>query len=157
MAKKIEAEPLLSGRGRRPIDDRLFAFDAGGMALVGGRCAVCSTLTFPVQTSCPRCGRPDQVRETLPREGTLWTYTVQAYQPKSPFRASGDFEPFGVGYVHLGDVIVESRLSVNDPHSLCVGSPMTLVEHINHIDDDGAEVITFAFAPRTAHVSEEGR
>jgi uncharacterized OB-fold protein len=39
----------------------------------------------------------------LARRGTLWTWTIQCFRPKSPPYA-GDaesFEPYGVGYVEL--------------------------------------------------------
>ena len=47
----------------------------------------------------------------LADRGTLWTWTVQAFEPKAPYRVpDAGFTPYGVGYVDLGDVIVESRL-----------------------------------------------
>ena len=41
----------------------------------------------------------------------VWTWTTQAYAPKPPFEEPpSGFEPFVVGYVDLGGVLVESRI-----------------------------------------------
>jgi uncharacterized OB-fold protein len=59
--------------------------------------------------------------------------------------------PYGVGYVQLGDqVIVESRLTVNDPALLEIGMEMEMVVVPFTTDDDGREVVTYAFAPAGA-------
>ena len=40
---------------------------------------------------------------TLPAEGTLWTWTVQRFAPKSPpyVPPADGFRPFALGYVEL--------------------------------------------------------
>ena len=90
-------------------------------------------------------------RHRLPREGTLWTFTTQGFLPKEPY-AGGEtvetFRPFGVGIIELGDEVrVESRLTVADPDALDFGMPMELVVVPFRTDDDGTEVVTYAFAP----------
>jgi uncharacterized OB-fold protein len=89
------------------------------------------------------------VRERLlGRRGTLWSWTVQCFPPKSPPYAVADpdeFEPYGVGYVELpGEVRVEARLTESDPSRLRIGMPMelTLVPA-----PGGGGVVTYAFAP----------
>jgi uncharacterized OB-fold protein len=71
------------------------------------------------------------VRERrLARRGTLWTWTIQCFPPKSPPYAGSpdEFEPFGVGYVELpGELRVEARLTEADPERLRIGMPMELV------------------------------
>lgn len=131
----------------RFVDDVLFDSADSDSALVGARCTGCGTVTFPVQDSCPRCGGSSMGPTTLPREGTLWSYTVQSFAPKSPFRTVDPFAPFGVGYIDLGDVIVESRLTVADADALTIGMPVQLTTIVNHLDEDGTEVRTFAFEP----------
>jgi uncharacterized OB-fold protein len=51
-------------------------------------------------------------RVPLHRHGTLWSYTVQRFRPKSPPYAGPEFfEPYAVGYVELvGQLILEARL-----------------------------------------------
>jgi uncharacterized OB-fold protein len=48
----------------------------------------------------------------LSRKGTLWSWTVQRFEPKRPpYAGPVPFEPFMLGYVELpGEVIVETRL-----------------------------------------------
>ena len=55
--------------------------------------------------------------------------------------------PFGVGYIDLGDVKVESRLTTADPAALEHGMAMELTLVPLRTDDDGNPVMTFAFAP----------
>jgi uncharacterized OB-fold protein len=57
----------------------------------------------------------------LARTGTLWTYTVQGFRPKSPYDGPEEFSPYAVGYVDLGEVLVESRLDVPVGHRLVIG------------------------------------
>src|SRR5919201_1711577 len=107
------------------VEPRLFA-SLDPPRLAGSRCATCGTVTFPMQAGCPRCTGSDMAAVELPDRGTLWAWTVQAFEPKAPYRvpASG-FTPYGVGYVDLGEVIVESRLT-GDPAALEIGLPMRL-------------------------------
>ncbi|GAA4478852.1 OB-fold domain-containing protein [Rhodococcus olei] len=133
--------------GWRYVDDTLFATGDDGAPLRGTTCPACGTVTFPVQGTCPRCGGSAMVATVLPREGTLWSYTVQSFAPKTPFRTVEPFVPFGVGYVDLGEVIVEARLTVSDADALTIGMPVRLTSIVNHLDEDGTEVRTFAFQP----------
>ena len=83
---------------------------------------------------------------TLPDRGVLWTWTLQAFEPKPPYVGpAGGFEPYPVGYVDLGDVIVESVLD-SDPASLSVGMPMRLVAHEVRTTPEHI-AIGYAFAP----------
>ncbi|WP_206077910.1 Zn-ribbon domain-containing OB-fold protein [Prauserella endophytica] len=130
-----------------PIDANVIA-SLDPIRLAGARCAECGTTTFPAQADCPRCARRTMNRIELPAEGVLWTWTTQTFQPKAPYAApSTGFEPFPVGYVDLGDVIVEARLEA-DPEALRVGTRMRLVP-LTLLVDGGQPVIGYAFAPAT--------
>ena len=84
----------------------------------------------------------------------LWTWTVQGFEPKPPYRADGPFEPYGVGYLEVatqdgsGAVLVESRLTEANPDRLAIGAEMTLTFVPVYHDAAGRPVVTFAFAPR---------
>jgi len=70
---------------------------------------------------------PEMADVTLPDRGVVWTWTVQRMAPKPPYRApTAGFTPFAVGYVDLGDVLVESRLLVAEDR-LRIGLPVRLV------------------------------
>jgi uncharacterized protein len=130
-----------------PVASGLIAGTADAPELIGGECARCGTVTFPRQASCPRCTAVDVRERRLARRGTLWTWTIQGFPPKSPPFA-GDpsgFEPYGVGYVELpGEVRVEARLTESDPRRLHIGMPMELTL----IPAPGAPgTVTYAFRP----------
>jgi uncharacterized OB-fold protein len=95
--------------GRAPIDDNLFA-QLDPPLLAGSLCAD-GEVVFPA-TSTVAGPFADQVeRRALPSRGTVWTWTTQTFAPKPPYVAPEEgFEPFVVGYVDLGAVLVESRI-----------------------------------------------
>ena len=73
-------------------------------------------------------------------------------------RRATTFVPFGVGYVELpGEVKVETRLTESDPEALAAGMEMELVVVPFRTDDDGNEVVTFAFRPVTRGAHGDGR
>ena len=56
------------------------------------------------------------------------------------------FKPYGVGLVELGgEVRVEARLTESDAAKLRIGMEMQLVVVPFRVDDDGTEVMTYAF------------
>ena len=58
------------------------------------------------------------------------------------------FEPFGMGWVQVSDTLmIESRLTEADPEKLDFGMPVELVLIPLTVDDDGNEVLSFAFQP----------
>ncbi len=134
-----------------PVADGLFTWPADKPQLIGSRCTECGIITFPTQDSCPRCATTAMEEHLLARRGTLWAWTTQDFPPPSPPYAgpTGDaFVPYGIGYVELpGEVKVETRLTEARPDVLRLGMEMELVVVPFRIDDDGNEVVTFAFRP----------
>ena len=135
-----------------PITDGLFTGPPDAPRLLGSRCTACGNHMFPVQDGCSRCSGASTETVELGRRGTLWTWTVQSYPPKAPpFAGNADpetFEPYGVGYIDIdGRLLVESRLTVADPDDLDIGMELEMVIDPLFVNDDGDEVVTFAFAP----------
>ncbi|MFC6065303.1 Zn-ribbon domain-containing OB-fold protein [Streptomyces ochraceiscleroticus] len=96
--------------------------------LQGARCSGCSVALYPADVTCPRCGGAAQPL-ALHGEGTLWTWTVQRYAPKSPpyQEPPGGFRPFALGYVELVDgVRVAAVLDVDDLDDVRIGMPLTV-------------------------------
>src|SRR4051812_35200694 len=92
----------------RPLAAELFS-SLDPPRLAGSRCRSCSTVVFPAAGSCPNCSGSDIEQVALPDKGTIWTWTVQGFQPKPPYEPpGGQFAPFALGYIDLGDVLVES-------------------------------------------------
>lgn len=123
----------------------------GKPQLIGGKCRNCGNHTFPISPGCPKCAGSDIERAVLGSQGTLWAWTVQGFPPKSPPYLGDnnpkDFKPFGVGYVELDEVIVEARLTEAEPANLAEGMRMELALEPMFTDEDGNQVVTFAFAP----------
>lgn len=131
----------------RAIAEGLFRTDPP--RLIGARAKADGRIVFPMPSGA-EAARYDPVE--LPAEGTLWSYTVQRFRPKSPPYAGHDdersFKPFALGYVELeGQVIVESRLEVDDFAQLKVGMPMRLDLVPFRTAPDGAEVLSYVFRP----------
>ena len=119
-----------------PID-----LDGGTPLLVAGRGRECAVVIFPLRQRCPTCGGAVE-RTLLPPRGTLWTWTTQGFEPKPPYLAEGEFEPYGVGYVEFdGYLRVEGRLTEADPARLRIGMPMEVVA----VRRGGR--VSYAFAP----------
>lgn len=127
-----------------PIDERLLSLDASGrLTLNAGRDRESGRLVFPPPGDDQR-----YFLEPLPREGRLWSWTVQRFRPKSPPYAGAEaFQPYAVGYVTLADaLIVEARLTGAPLDGFQIDMPMTLVSE-SFERADGEAFTTFAFAP----------
>jgi uncharacterized OB-fold protein len=142
---------MLAPEKSRAIDASLFDWPSAAPALKGSRCVACGNHAFPAMSSCRYCGGTDVEVVELPRRGKLWTWTVQRFMPKTPYRSlemEGTFKPFGLGYVELpGALRVEARLAENDPAKLAIGAEMELVFYTHCVDDDGTAVVNYAFRP----------
>ncbi len=107
----------------RIIDESLFTNEEPPR-LVGGRDRATGRIVFP----CPN----DERFEAYPlnRQGTLWSYTVQRFRPKSPpYEGPEAFEPWALGYVELpGEVIVEARLDGVAFDDIHIGMPLELTQ-----------------------------
>jgi uncharacterized protein len=134
----------------KALDPDISTWPQAEPQLRGSRCADCEATTFPAQARCPRCSKESMAELLLPRCGTLVAWTTQGFPPGPPYKgpAGKDFVPFGVGLVQLGDVIrVEGRLTENDPQKLSFGMDVGLTMIPFATDDEGDELITFAFEP----------
>ena len=125
----------------RPIADGLFTNETPPR-LIGGRSRASGRIVFP----CP----PGDEYEPYPlkRGGTLWSYTIQRYRPKSPPYAGPEaFRPWPVAYVALeGETIVEARLADVAFEDIRIG--MTLEMKPIPLDPDASESpVIPAFAP----------
>ncbi|WP_036477791.1 OB-fold domain-containing protein [Mycobacterium sp. URHD0025] len=122
--------------------------------LIGCRCTDCAATTFPAQARCPRCSSANTAETLLPRRGTVIAWTTQGFPPGAPYKGptGKDFTPFGVGLVELTDdtgpvLRVEGRLTENDPAKLQFGMDVELTMIPFTTDEEGNQVVTFAFQP----------
>lgn len=134
----------------QPVAPDLFTWPSAAPRLIAGRHRETGKLAFPLPSG-PDSADYDTV--TLSPEGTLWSYTIQRFPPKSPPYKGDDnpktFQPYAVGYVELpGEIIVESRLKTDSFAGLKVGLPMRLViTAFGARSADGTDLLTYAFEP----------
>lgn len=136
---------------QRSISERVFDWPADKLVLKASRCRSCGNHMFPVQDGCSRCAAVDTEEIALADAGTLWSWTIQGFPPKRPYLGEKDpekFVPYGVGYLDLpGQLKLEGRMTVNDPEQIEIGMRMSIVPMVLTTDDDGTEIVTFAFQP----------
>jgi uncharacterized OB-fold protein len=112
--------------------------------LIGSRCADCNGHHFPRHETCPYCASDDVTPAELSRTGVLWAWTSVTAAPPG-YR--GDV-PFGFGVVELPEgVRVITRLTEPDPSRLSLGQRVRLAIIPLHTDDEGNDVVTYAFEP----------
>ncbi len=131
----------MSATSTVPVRDRLFS--AGDTPhLLGGRCAACGDHHFPAQDTCPYCSSDETTGIELSPIGRLWAWTAVTAAPPG-YRGQ---VPYGFGVVELPEGIrVITRLTESDPALLAAGQAMALTVVPLHADDDGRQVVTFAF------------
>ncbi len=131
----------------RPLTDGLFRERPDGtIVLIGGYSPSSGRTHFPRVAACPFTGAGDVVEVELPEAGTVWGWTAVTARPPGYDGAM----PFGFGVVELTDGLrVITRFTVADPDGLSFGQPVRLVRDVLQTDEDGTEVVTYAFAPET--------
>jgi uncharacterized OB-fold protein len=135
-----------------PVAEGLFTWPSDEPRLIGARCADCGVTTFPRQALCPRCTGDRMEESLLDRRGTLWTFTTQAFPPKSPPYIepvdAADFEPYALGYLELaGQARVQGRIVGVPFAELRIGMALEVVVVPFAAREDGTPVLTYAFAP----------
>jgi uncharacterized OB-fold protein len=131
-----------------PIVEGLFTWPSDKPRLIGSKCPVCGSVQFPRSSVCnnPDCDHssaPDEIY--LSTEGTLYSYTVHAYDLRSPF----DYHkaPYAIGAVELPEgIIVVARLKETDKEKLKIGMKMKLIVDKLYEDEEN-EYLTYFFEP----------
>ncbi len=124
-----------------PIADGLFT-TSNPPQLIGGRDRDSNRIVFP----CPENERYEPV--PLKREGTLWSFTVQRFRPKTPpYAGPESFQPWAIGYVELpGQTIVEARIANVDFEDIEIGMKLKLTAVPLDPEDNSSPAIP-AFEP----------
>jgi uncharacterized OB-fold protein len=130
---------------RRPVAPGLFEIEADGrLTLLGGYSPTSGLHHFPRFEICPYTGADDVEPARLPDRGTLWAWTAVTAAPPGYTGAV----PFGFGVVELtGGLRIVTRITESDPGALEYGTAMRLVADVVAVDNDGTEVVAWAFAP----------
>ncbi|MGH7736242.1 MAG: Zn-ribbon domain-containing OB-fold protein [Gemmatimonadales bacterium] len=121
--------------------------DGAAPRLLGSRCDDCGAHHFPRHATCPYCSSSSVQAATLSDHGRLWAHTAVTTAPPG-YRGE---VPYGFGVVELPEGLrVVTRLTEPDPARLAAGAAMRLVVVPLHVDDEGRQVVTYAFAPEDA-------
>jgi uncharacterized OB-fold protein len=113
-------------------------------ALLGTRCGACGLVHFPRADACTYCATEDPEPIELSQPGTLWAWTAVTASPPG----YQGVVPFGIGVVEFPEgVRIIGRLTESDPGALSLGQTMELRIVALHTDEDGNDVMTYAFAP----------
>ena len=124
-----------------PIRAGLFTVDPP--RLLAARCASCRRHHFPTQATCPYCGA-DCETVALSDRGTLVLFTVVHNAPPG-YRGKA---PYGFGVVELPEGLrVISPLTESRLEALRVGLPVRLRVAPLFVDEEGREVMSYAFQP----------
>ncbi|HUY63120.1 MAG TPA: OB-fold domain-containing protein [Acidimicrobiales bacterium] len=127
--------------GRVPVRDGLFV-DGDRPQLLGSRCRSCAAHHFPRHDACPYCASDEVEPAPLSERGRLWAWTAVTAAPPG-YRGE---VPYGFGVVELPEGLrVVTRLAEADPTRLHQGQAMELAIVPLHIDDEGRQVVTYAF------------
>lgn len=132
------------------VAENLFTWPSDDPRLIATREISTGRISFPAKQAYGNSEDFEQI--LLSKKGTLWTWTVQRFLPKSPPYAGTEtletFKPYAVGYVELpGEIKVETRITGCELSDLKIGMEMELVIEKFKEDEDGNEVMTFAFKP----------
>ncbi len=136
----------------RMISPNLIEIDASGARIVAARRAADGRVVFPIPEE--RGGASGCEKILLSRRGTLWSWTVQRFRPKTPPYSvldQGEFRPFIVGYVEFPEgIVVEGRIdaavdSTLPAQELCMGLRMGTVIIPIFKQVNGDVIHTYAF------------
>lgn len=128
---------------RVPVREGLFR-DDDPPVLLAARCRHCGCALFPRADTCVYCATEDPTPVELSGPGSLWAWTAVTAPPPG-YRGE---VPYGIGVVELQEgVRVITRLTEASPDALCHGQRMELRVVALHLDDEGNDVVTYAFAP----------
>ncbi|MBI2917608.1 MAG: Zn-ribbon domain-containing OB-fold protein [Chloroflexi bacterium] len=137
-----------SRKNQVPVQEGLFSMPAGpgeSARLLGSRCKVCGEAFFPAQAMCANCCTETTEPVVLGTRGKLFSYTNVNHAVPGGYKGK---IPFGVGTVDLPEgVRVTTRLTEHDTSKLRKGMEVELVLEPLFEDEQGNELVGFAFKP----------
>ncbi len=129
------------------VNPRLFRLDEGNggrPVLLGGRCPGCGCHFFPRRAICPGCGKAGLEDVDLSSAGKVWTFTIAHQVPPGAIVEA----PYVLGRVELPEgVLVGALITDCSPEDVHVGLEVEIVPVKVREDDEGRDVLAFAFRP----------
>ncbi len=133
-----------------PIEEGLWEGSGDAVVLVGDQCGACGELFFPQKTInfCSHCHQEKLGKTQLSREGKILTRTV-VYQPPAGGFYHGPV-PYAYGIVELPEKIkIETLFTGCELEDIIIGQKAALVIEGLFNNQEGEEVITYKFVPKT--------
>ncbi len=128
---------------------------AGEVGLLASVCITCDTIYLPQTSRChdPLCLGVEVETCLVGRTGVLLSWTRQVYQPPAPFRMD-NWSPHLIGLIEIESGLqVMGMLATDDEAALAYLGAMVLTTRSLYLNDDGDDVVTYAFAPAPASAS----
>jgi len=132
--------PIKNGLWREPV--------VGEPQLLGDLCTDCGELFFPKRGNgiCVHCQHTNLKTVFLSRTGKLSTFTVVMVPPAGGFYMGT--VPYAYGCVDLPEgVRIKARLKADNLDTLQIGMDVEMFLEKIRQNQDGTEIITFAFRP----------
>lgn len=140
---------MLTSNTPVPVAEGLFQVQDATVQLRGTRCRSCGSHYFPIALNCrnPQCSDKQVENVLLSRQGTLYSYTRQLYQPPALFRME-PWAPYTLGLVELSEGIrVLGMLSDCPPEQVHIGMALELTTRALYRNEVGQDVLTYQFRP----------
>lgn len=119
------------------------------VGLIASVCTACEAIYLPQTSRChdPLCSGVDIETRLVGHSGVLLSWTRQIYEPPAPFRMQG-WSPHLIGLVEIENGLqVIGMLATDDESVLGYRADMVLTTRSLYRNDDGDDVVTYAFAP----------
>lgn len=135
-----------------PVIEGWFTMDLEAPHLIGTRCASCGDYFFPKTPSCrnPNCRGQDIEEVYLGRQGKLWSFTINYYQPPAPFVGPEPFSPYGICVVELPQerMMIAGQVAAGcDFGKLKIGMDMELIIEKLYADREENEFMVWKWKP----------
>ena len=144
MGISITKKPGRKTANRIPVAEGLFTWPSKHPRLIGTKCSDCGEIFFPQQRVCSYCSSLNTKETLFSRRGTLDLYTCTHYGPPG---YAGEL-PLFVGFIRLPEgTRIISPIQKGDVKELKAGMKMQMVLNTVGTDDQGNELVSFAFAP----------
>ena len=131
------------------LNERLFRLDetTGRPYLIGSRCPQCNFFFFPRRALCAACGGSALEETVLSRRGRIWTYSVARQAPPGAVVQP----PYVIAQVELPErVLVHALITDCAPEEARIGMEVEITPMKVGADDQGRDIMSFAFRPITA-------
>lgn len=120
--------------------------------LIGNRCNLCGEYFFPKAWICrnPECNSDNLEVVPISKRGTIWSHTLNYYEPPAPYKPLKDFEPYPIVVVELPKeklMIMGPLAEGCDYAEIKIGMEMEMVFETLQRDDKGMEHIIWKWKP----------